>query len=325
MHISDAPLLESVRKYFGNIGNIYTSTVRNTVEFRVSTIKDIVNVIIPHFSKYPLITQKASDYLLFKQIVLHIADKKHLTSEGLQAIVNLRSHLNWGLTDSLKKAFPFTIAVVKPSIDNKIDDKVSPEWLAGFTTGEACFSLTVQKSATKSGVSVSPRLSIGQDVRDIKLMGSLVEYLGCGYVVEYKRGICEYIVTRSSDIVEKIVPFYDKYLIRGSKSLDYLDFKEAVEIIKNKGHLDSNGKGLTRVLEIKGSGTSAVPVEPITAKFWGTPKAYSTKLDMQSYLAAKLIASSLWIFNSYKVISCKIDERKMDNRRSNLTERVGKE
>ena len=109
-------------------------------------------------------------------------------------------------------------------------------------------------------------------------MGCLVEYFGCGYVVEYitprtkfpiqrakagVSGICGaklYIVTRSSDIVEKIVPFYDKYLIRGSKSLDYLDFKEAVEIIKNKGHLDSNGKGLTRVLEIKGSGTSAVPV-----------------------------------------------------------------
>lgn len=254
MHISDTPLIESVRKYFGNIGYITISTVRNTVEFRVSTIKDIVNVIIPHFDKYPLITKKASDYLLFKQIVLYIVDKKHLTSEGLQAIVNLRASLNWGLTDSLKKAFPLTIAAVKPSIDNKIDDKVSPEWLAGFTTGEACFFIAVQKSVTKSGMSVSPRFSIGQDIRDTKLMGCLVKYFGCGYVAEYKRSICEYIVTRTQDIVDKILPFYDKHLIRGSKSLDYLDFKEAVEIIKNKGHLDSDGIGLKRVLQIKGSG-----------------------------------------------------------------------
>jgi hypothetical protein len=94
LHISDTPLIESVRKYFGNIGYITISTVRNTVEFRVSTIKEIVNVIIPHFDKYPLITKKASDYLLFKQIVLYIVDKKHLTSEGLQAIVNLRASLN---------------------------------------------------------------------------------------------------------------------------------------------------------------------------------------------------------------------------------------
>lgn len=90
--------------------------------------------------------------------------------------------------------------------------------------------------------------------------------------------------------------------------------------------MDSDGKGLTRVLQIKGvQARQLCPDEPHTAKLWGTPKAYSTKLDMQSYLAAKLIVSSLGIFNSYKVISCKIDERKMDNRRSNLTERVGKE
>jgi hypothetical protein len=44
---------------------------------------------------------------------------------------------------------------------------------------------------------------------------------------------------------------------------DYLDFKEAVEIIKNKGHLDSDGKGLKRVLQIKGSGhVSGVLMSP---------------------------------------------------------------
>lgn len=82
--------------------------------------------------------------------------------------------------------------------------------MAGFTTGEACFFIAVQKSVTKSGMSVSPRFSIGQDIRDTKLMGCLVKYFGCGYVAEYKRSICEYIVTRTQDIVDKILPFYDK-------------------------------------------------------------------------------------------------------------------
>lgn len=56
-------------------------------------------------------------------------------------------------------------------------------------------------------MSVSPRFSIGQDIRDTKLMGCLVEYFGCGYVAE-KRSICEYIVTRSQDIVEKLYLFF---------------------------------------------------------------------------------------------------------------------
>jgi hypothetical protein len=61
------------------------------VEFRVSTLKDIINVIIPHFDSYPLITQKFSDYILFKQVVLLMLDN---TLEGVQKIVNIRASLN---------------------------------------------------------------------------------------------------------------------------------------------------------------------------------------------------------------------------------------
>jgi hypothetical protein len=35
----------------------------------VRNLNEITNVIIPHFEKYPLITKKQSDYILFKEIV----------------------------------------------------------------------------------------------------------------------------------------------------------------------------------------------------------------------------------------------------------------
>ena len=54
------------------------------MEFRVSTLKDIVNVIIPHFDKYPLITKKYTDYMLFKQVSILMLNKLHNTLEGLQ-------------------------------------------------------------------------------------------------------------------------------------------------------------------------------------------------------------------------------------------------
>ena len=46
-------------------------------------------------------------------------------------------------------------------------------------------------------------------------------------------------ITRFSDIVKIIIPFFDKYSILGFKSSDYEDWKKVVEIIKTKDNLDS--------------------------------------------------------------------------------------
>ena len=76
-----------------------------TVEFRVSTAKDITNVIIPHFYNYPLLTKKYSDYGFFKEIIKLMLEKEHSTLEGIQKIVNIKSSMNWGLSIVLKEAF----------------------------------------------------------------------------------------------------------------------------------------------------------------------------------------------------------------------------
>lgn len=65
-----------------------------------------MNVIIPHFDKYPLITKKHEDYILFREVVMIMHKKEHLTNEGIQTIVNIRATLNKGLTPVLKEAFP---------------------------------------------------------------------------------------------------------------------------------------------------------------------------------------------------------------------------
>jgi hypothetical protein len=109
MHEKDRVLIQSIQEFFGGIG--YISKINNTssVEFRVSTLKDLVDVILPHFDNYPLITKKHSDYLLFKDIVLLMLNKEHTNSKGIQKIVNIRASLNTGLSNDLKEAFPITI------------------------------------------------------------------------------------------------------------------------------------------------------------------------------------------------------------------------
>jgi hypothetical protein len=81
--------------------------------YRVTSVKEILGVLIPHFDKYPLRTQKAADCSIFKEIVTIMDRNGHLTVEGLQTILNLRASLNLGLSEALKAAFPNTIPVAR--------------------------------------------------------------------------------------------------------------------------------------------------------------------------------------------------------------------
>jgi len=67
-----------------------------------------------------------------------------------------------------------------------------------------------------------------------------------------KRPVCEFVVTKIDLILKYIIPFFDKHPILGSKHLNYLDFKSAAYIIKNKEHLNADGGvGLEQILQLK--------------------------------------------------------------------------
>jgi hypothetical protein len=86
------------------------------------------------------------------------------------------------------------------------------------------------------------------------LLKSLVEFFNCGYIAQYKnRKVCEFIVTKINDIIIYIIPFFEKYKIEGSKYKDYVNFKEAAILIKNKEHLGGAEKGLNKIIELKNS------------------------------------------------------------------------
>ena len=78
--------------------------------------------------------------------------KEHLTIEGLHKIVAIKASMNNGLSEVLKEVFPNIIPVPRPLVvDQSIKD---PHWVAGFTSGECCFNITIFKSLTKLGEAV---------------------------------------------------------------------------------------------------------------------------------------------------------------------------
>lgn len=122
-------------------------------------------------------------FFLFKKILELIKCKQHLTIEGLQKIVNLRASMNNGLSDELFAAFPNTIPVQIPFIEN--NKNFDPNWLAGLTTAEGCFYAHIYKSTTKLGRSVLLGFVITQHLGDKPLLKSLIQYLGPYGVVTF--------------------------------------------------------------------------------------------------------------------------------------------
>lgn len=83
----------------------------------VKSNKDLVNVIIPFFDKHPLMTQKWSDFMLFKQIVLMMHKKEHLLEEKFHELLCIKASLNLGLSAKLKEEFPHIIPAPRPIVD----------------------------------------------------------------------------------------------------------------------------------------------------------------------------------------------------------------
>lgn len=257
VHIKDISILEDIKFTLG-VGNIHKHG-KNSVQYRVESIKEL-QTIINHFDKYNLITAKLSDYLLFKKALNLIKLKEHLSEEGLLKLVAIKASINLGLPNNLKEAFPIIIPIEKPKyIFNGITD---PYWLAGFSSGDGSFDIKISSSKTsKLGSRVQLRFSVGLNIRDVELIKYLVTYFNLGYSTDFnppavKNDNIKYVyitdnsvnlqVINYSDIMYKIIPFFEKYLILGNKSLD---FKKVANIIKNKEHLTS--EGFNNIINIK--------------------------------------------------------------------------
>ena len=108
LYIKDIALLNEIKQTL-DIGSV-TIHSKNTANFNMYSIREM-QVLVYHFVKYPLITTKYSDFLLFKQAFEIIKTKGHLTEKGLLEIVRIKSILNLGLSDKLKTAFPNFVPV----------------------------------------------------------------------------------------------------------------------------------------------------------------------------------------------------------------------
>lgn len=244
----DTALLEKIQHFFGGIGKISHRKKDNAVYFTVKSVKDLMNVIIPHFEKYPLLTKKSVDFELFKEIVTIMYNKQHLDTDGLNKVMMLKYSLNKGLTPFLSENFP-NVNPIEVSVRKYGFNNVNPHWITGFVEAEGCFHIAIIKSkAYKLGCQIRLDFSVVQHSRDKDLMANLINYFNSGALYE-NTGHVTYRATKLSDIQDKIIPFFQKYPLHGYKFRDYEKFGSVAELMNNKAHLTS--EGLEKIIEIR--------------------------------------------------------------------------
>jgi len=174
---------------------------------------------------------------------------EHLTIEGIQKIVNIRASLNKGRASPatvLKTAFPNSIPFsILPVPLNNTNTKLHTQWIAGFTSGDGCFRISIRVGLSptklyKAGSPVAILFILTQHIRDELLLKSFIDLFDCGHIYFYLNYI-EFKCQSFKDYYEKILPFFNKYTILGVKAQDFEDWKKVAEMIKSKEHLTNEG------------------------------------------------------------------------------------
>jgi hypothetical protein len=116
-------ILHLIKEFF-DVGLISSSLNRNKCVYRVTKIEDLINVIIPHFITYPLLTQKYSDFLLWVKVIKIMSKKEHLIPSEFNTILRYYTSINKGLSATVKAYFPKILAVDRDKV--KLPDKLNP-------------------------------------------------------------------------------------------------------------------------------------------------------------------------------------------------------
>jgi lysophospholipase L1-like esterase len=89
-----AGILYDLERYY-ECGNVQIDNRKeNAFKFNVNKLDDIINKIIPHFDKYPLLTSKNLDYLDFRKVAYMMKDGLHLNEKGMMEIMSIKDNMN---------------------------------------------------------------------------------------------------------------------------------------------------------------------------------------------------------------------------------------
>ena len=127
---------------------------------------------------------------------------------------------------------------------------LNAQWIVGFTDGEGYFHIGInQNQEMKLGVQVLPELTVVQHEVDEQVLYALKNYFGCGVVRKNHGSRLCYRVRGHKNLLEKVLPFFEKHQLKTRKRIDFVKFRKVVLLMEQGKHLTP--EGLEQIRQIK--------------------------------------------------------------------------
>lgn len=252
LHEKDKEILFRIKNFF-DIGNVYIRSNKKIAVYRVTNINYLNNIIIPHFIKYPLISNKAADFLLWSKVVKMIFNKEHLNKSGFLKILTYYASINRGISNKVKNFYPNLLPYKRPKIN--LPEYLNSYWVSGFIAGDGGFSIYIKPAKDYLlGEKVYIKFHIAQHSKDLELMKLFIKFFNCGNVYIRSNKItprCDFIVQDINSISKNIISHFDFYPLENLKQEDYFCFKKAIFLILFKKHLTKEGLNQIKNLNLE--------------------------------------------------------------------------
>jgi hypothetical protein len=116
------------------------------------------------------------------------------------------------------------------------------QWIVGFVDGEGCFHVGINPHQEMTAkFQVLPEFTVVQHERDVQVLHALKSYFDCGVVRKNHEDRMAYRVRGHEHLSKNIVPFFEKHLLKTRKRVDFIKFREVVNLMNQGEHLKSEG------------------------------------------------------------------------------------
>lgn len=119
---------------------------------------------------------------------------------------------------------------------------LTADWIVGFIDGEGCFHVGINKhDELRFKYQVLPELTVVQHERDINLLYKLKTVMQCGVVRRNHGDRYCWRVRSLKNLIEKIVPFFERNTLKSKKAVDFQKFAKVVRMMQEGKHLEEDG------------------------------------------------------------------------------------